>query len=709
MSDLKLRTEWCKPQVATAAAQAEERSTEAERPTNSVWISCAFALFLVAATFAAYHPAWHGGFLWDDDAYVSRNELLTAPDGLRRIWFSTDSPSQYFPLVYTTFRIERALWGLDTTGYHIVNISLHVANALLLWLLLSRLRLRGAAIAAAIFALHPVQVESVAWITERKNVLMGLFFLLSLIAWNAFLDAKSWRRAILYSAALVCYALALFSKSTACTLPAALLLIVWLRRKSINLRALLAVLPFLLFGAAMAVVTIVWEQHHQGTETLAPLAPLDRLLIASRAIWFYLAKLVWPANLAFSYPKWHIDAHDPLGYLWLGAAVAAFALVIALRRWIGRGPEVAAIYFVATLAPLLGFVMLFTFRYSYVADHYQYLACIGPIALVAAGGAWAGERSRAFRYTGFVVSAAVLAALATLTWRQSAAYSDLETLWRATIARNPDSLLAHLNLGELLMRSGRGREATQEFTRAVLLAPDSAEAQYNLAGALLQNGDLAGALEHSENAVALWPDNAEVQTLRAFALATAGRNDEAVEHYRVAAKLKPNDASAQRDLGTALLRAGRIDDAIRTLTPLAQRGDDPVARAALANALLAKGDFAAAISELSKQLEASPGDVTTETTLAWVLATAPDAALRDGGRALGLAQAAVSATNGREPRTVRALAAAFAEEGQFDEAIHAAEVAIAMCDELGERDLAAALRQELAAYQAGTPYRKPSR
>src|SRR5215470_15944165 len=192
-----------------------------------------FAVVLAAVTIFAYRPAWPGGFLWDDDAYIINNELLTASDGWQRIWFSLDSPSQYFPLTYSIFRIEHALWGLNTTGYHWVNFLLHVANALLVWAVLARLRIPGAWLAAAIFALHPVQVESVAWITERKNVLMAFFFLLTLLAWIAFLDERTKRRWLFYGLALILYLFALSAKTTACTLPAALFLILWLQHKTI--------------------------------------------------------------------------------------------------------------------------------------------------------------------------------------------------------------------------------------------------------------------------------------------------------------------------------------------------------------------------------------------------------------------------------------------------------------------------------------------
>src|SRR5881398_1716151 len=281
----------------------------AQRPFVQQWRIYLFVLVLAAVTILAYRPAWNGGFLWDDDAYVTNNELLTAPDGLRRIWFSFDSPSQYFPLVYTTFRIERALWGLNPAGYHVVNVLLHVANALLVWRLLARLRVPGAWLAGAIFALHPVQVESVAWITERKNVLMGFFFLLTLLAWIVFIDERTKRPWPFYGLALVFYVLALSAKSTACTLPAALLLILWLQKRRINTRRLIQILPFVILGMGMGLLAVWWERYHQGTSraVFAFLTPIERILIASRAVWFYLSKLIWPSNMTFIYPRWNIS------------------------------------------------------------------------------------------------------------------------------------------------------------------------------------------------------------------------------------------------------------------------------------------------------------------------------------------------------------------------------------------------------------------
>src|SRR5258707_7900485 len=380
------------------------------------------ALLLVVTTIFAYQPVWHGGFIWDDDAYITNNELLTAPDGLRRIWFSLDSPSQYFPLVYTMFRFERAWWGLSPTGYHFVNILLHIANALILWSLLARLRVPGAWLAGAIFALHPVQVESVAWITERKNVLMGFFFLLTVLAWIAFVDARTKRSWLFYVLALIFYLLALSAKTTACTLPVALFLILWLQKKRISWERIFQIIPFLVLGIASGLLAIWWERYHQGTSRaiFTFLTPIERLLVASRAIWFYLSKLTWPSNLTFIYPRWDIAPTHLLNYVWLLAGVILCVAISFLRRHVGRSVEVAAGFFVATLSPVLGFIMLYTLRYTFVADHYQYLACIGPIALASAGLVNLADTFKNSRTLVLSAALGVVAVLATLTWRQAA-------------------------------------------------------------------------------------------------------------------------------------------------------------------------------------------------------------------------------------------------------------------------------------------------
>ena len=424
---------------------------------------------IVLLVFLAYLPALHGGFIWDDDVYVTNNPLLTAPDGLRRIWFTMDSPSQYFPLTYTVFRIEYALWGLNPAGYHGVNILLHAINALLVWRLLKRLSVPGAWLAAAIFALHPVQVESVAWITELKSVLSLFFILLTLFCWTEFVGERS--RRFWYWLALGFCALALFSKTTACTLPAALLLILWLKKKPIDWRRLAQVVPFLAMGLGMGLLTVWWERFHQGTQgKLFSMGLLERILVASHALWFYAGKLFWPVNLTFSYPRWTIDPANPSAYGWLAMGIGLGAAIYFTRRFVGRGVEVATLFYVATLSPLLGFIMLYTFRYTFVADHYQYVASIGLIALAAAGITIALKTKPFLK---LACGGALLLTLGLLTWRQAGIYRNLETLWRDTLAKNPDCWMAHNNLGHLLRNQGRIEEAMEHYHKAIQINPNS--------------------------------------------------------------------------------------------------------------------------------------------------------------------------------------------------------------------------------------------
>jgi tetratricopeptide (TPR) repeat protein len=679
-----------------------------EWPFGSRWRAWLFVLILAATTIFAYRPAWHGGFLWDDDAYVTNNELLTAPDGLHRIWFSLDAPSQYFPLVYTTFRIEHALWGLNPSGYHWVNILLHVANALLVWRLLARLNVPGAWLAGAIFALHPVEVESVAWITERKNVLMGFFFLLTLLAWVVFVDERTKRPWRFYGLALVLYGLALSAKSTACTLPAALLLILWLQNKQINWRRIFQTVPFFLFGLGMGLVAVWWERYHQGTRgALFALGPIERILIASRAVWFYLGKLIWPSTLTFIYPRWTISPTHLLDYVWLLAAVGLCAAICFARRYVGRGVEVATVFFVATLSPVLGLIMLYTFRYTFVADHYQYLASIGPIALVSAGVAslaGAFERSRLLI---FGTAIAMAATLAVLTWRQSAMYADIEALWRTTLARNPACWMAHNNLGIVLSQKGEIDEAITHYRTTLEMQPDFSDANYNLGNALLQKGEIDEAILHCQKAVMVQPFDPDAQVALGNALFQKGLVDDAIVHYEKALALRPYYVIAHYSLSTALLRKGEPDAAIsHCLAALSIQSEHAEARINLAVALDQKGQIADAIMNYEKALTISPQSIPAQNNLAWLLATGSNASLRNGNKALELAREADQLSNGANLTVRRTLAAAYAEIGQFAQAIEIAQGALRLAEAQGDSALAAQLRKEIAIYRAGSPYRE---
>src|SRR5437667_1735635 len=528
-------------------------------PRALAWLGAAATL--AAWTIFAYWPAWHGGFIWDDDRYVTHNYLLIAPDGLRRIWFSLDAPSQYFPLTYTVLRIERSSWALSPIGYHWVNLLFHVANALLVWRVLSRLQVPGSWLAAAIFALHPVQVESVAWISELRNVLMGFFFLLTLLTWIEYVDAPHKHRRILYLAALVFYLLVLSAKATACTLPGALLLVLWLKQKPIGRRALLEIIPFVVLALGIGLVAVWWEKYHQGTRMLVSLGPVERLLIASRAVWFYLGKIFWPAKLTFIYPQWRIDATNPIAYLWPIAVAVAVVLIFYGRRFFGRSVEVATLFFVMTLGPLLGFIMLYTFRYTFVADHYQYLASIGPIALASAGLVTLSRSSRTLQRLVGGTSCTILIGLGLLTWQQSATYRDAETLWRTTIATNPDCWMAYNNLGVVQFEKGNVEDAIEKYQQSLGLHPDYPEAHYNLGSALLQKGYADEAIRQCEEALKIQPNEPDAHIVLGNAFMAKQDVDRAIAHYEQALRLRPDDSNAHYNLGTALKQKGDVERA----------------------------------------------------------------------------------------------------------------------------------------------------
>jgi len=407
-----------------------------------------WGLLLVVATFLAYQPAWNGKPIWDDAAHLTYPEHRSLA-GLLRIWIEPGATQQYYPAAYSLFWVEHKLWGDSTLGYHLVNILLHVTAALLLLKILRTLQIPAAGLAAAIFALHPVQVESVAWISELKNTLSAVCYFGSALAYLRFDRTKD---KAAYAGALMLFVLGLLAKTVIATWPAALLVVFWWQRGKLSWKQdLLRLIPFFAAAITAGLFTSWMERQHVGAQgSEFNFSIFERFLIAGRAIWFYLGKLFWPADLIFSYPRWKISQAIGWQYLFPAAAALLLGALWFLRRW-ARGPLAVLLFFIGTLAPALGFVNVYPFKFSFVADHFQYLACCGPIVAACVGlhaiFRGFGERrlvwERAF-------CAMLLATLGLLTWRQSRMYTDIETLWRTTIDRNPDCWLAQGDLGAVL-------------------------------------------------------------------------------------------------------------------------------------------------------------------------------------------------------------------------------------------------------------------
>ncbi len=545
--------------ASPAAAPATVSGGGAPAPADARWTrgEWLFVAALVAAVFLVYQRAWGAGFIWDDDAHVTPPELRSL-HGLWRIWFEVGAVQQYYPVLHTFSWLEYPLFGDRPLGYHLVNIGLHALNAVLLWRLLRRLQVPGARLAAALFAVHPVMVESVAWITEIKNTLSGCFCLVAALAWLRFDET---RRPGWYALALGRFTLAVLSKTTAAVLPGVLLVVAWWRRGTLSWRRdWRPLLPFLAVGAADGIF-VAWVEWKvigaQGSSFTFNF--VERTLIAGRALWFYVGKIVWPGELIFFYPRWTIDAHAPGAYLYPLAALVVLGLLWAWRGR-ARGPLAGALIFVGALLPTLGFLNVYLFIFSFVADHLQYLAAMAALTLAAAGltqlERWVN--APAVRLLGVLL----LSILGVLTVRQTRMYRDEETLYRVTLAKNPEAWLAHGNLGGLLVKAGRYDEAIEHLTIARRYHPEKTEVIYNLGLALLRERRIAEATPLFGELVRLKPDDVEGLTRLADVLVMQDHVPQAIPYYERAAALNPTLVGVQNNLGNALLATGRVAEGV---------------------------------------------------------------------------------------------------------------------------------------------------
>jgi tetratricopeptide (TPR) repeat protein len=512
-----------------------------------------FVAALFALVFLAYQPVFQAGFIWDDDAHVTA-PALRSWSGLARIWIEPGATQQYYPLLHSLFWVEHRLWGHHPPGYHLVNLALHAAAAGLFYLLLRRLKVPWAWLAAALFALHPVHVESVAWISEQKNTLSAIFYLGAALAWLRFEADRSPRSYLIASGLFV---LGLLTKTVVATLPAALLVLGWWRHGRVDWRRdVRPLLPWFLLGAVAGLFTAVVERHLIGAEGVAfDLTVAQRCLLAGRALCFYLGKLAWPVDLMFIYPRQVPDAGTLSHWLPLVLVVSATIALWTLRRR-ARAPLAVWLLFAGSLFPVLGFLNVYPFLYSFVADHFSYLASLGLIAFAAAGVA------RLPRPLGAGAAAGLLLVLGLLTWRQSGTYRNAETLYRTTLDRNPDCWMAWNNLGHLQLGDRtRTAEALASFEAALRLRPEYPEARGNLGLALTQAGRAAEAVPHLQESLRLKPGQYQMYNNLGIALATSGRSAESLAAFGQAAALNPALPNIQENWGKALLLLNRRAEA----------------------------------------------------------------------------------------------------------------------------------------------------
>ena len=563
-----------------------------------LWLLPALAAVLV------YLPSLPGEFIWNDPDYVTKPELATLA-GLGRIWTELGATEQYYPLLHSFFWIQQKVFHYDPLGYHGVNVLLHAACAALLALVVARLFASGdrrvggsedrksepqilgssdprsaanaiALLAGLIFAVHPVYVESVAWISEQKNTFSLFWYLLAglvYLRWQA-ADGRVgstsrpylWWKSPGYWLATFFFLLAILSKSVTATLPCALMVVAWWRTGRLERGTWGPLLPWVLFGLLAGAVT-GWVEHHfigaRGDDFALNL--LERGLLAGRVIWFYLGKYAWPADLIFIYPRWTVDAG--VWWQWL-YPVAAVGLLGALWQIRGRtrGPLAGYLIFVGSLVPTLGFFNVYAFKFSYVADHWNYLpslalavvAAWGTVTLAERVGGRAGSSSQPYFR---IASAALLLLLAALSARQTRGYQNLEIFYQTILRRNPDCWLAAHNLGGLRLDTGRYAEAVPYYEQALRVRPQLTEALNNLGGVLQRLGRREEAIARFQEALRWAPNDPDFHRNLGGALASVGRFDEAVLRLRRAVELKPTDADLHRLLAQALFEAGRPAEA----------------------------------------------------------------------------------------------------------------------------------------------------
>jgi tetratricopeptide (TPR) repeat protein len=599
------------------AERGENRRDETKaRFSRADWL---LALLLAASTLLAYQPVWHGQPIWDDWRHITNPRLMSL-NGLERIWLEPGITQRFDPLVDSVFWIEKKLWGTAPLGYHLVSITCHVGTALLLVAALRCLQIKGAWFAAAIFALHPVHVESVAWISELKNTLSGVFFLGTVLAYLRF-DEK--RTPSSYAMAMGLFVAALLGKTTAVVWPIGMLVVLWWKRSTLSWRRdVLPLIPFVVIALLDGWVALGIEREAVGNaSTELGFSLAQRLVIAGHACWFYLGKLLWPVGLCPIYPRWQIDQLTQIDGLYpLGFLVLLSVLWIQRHR--SRAVLAALLFFVGALAPLSGIFSFSYQRHSFVADHFQYLASLGVITLVAGGSVWLQDKWRLFpRFAGVSLCVAILAMLAALTREHGQAFADLGAFARATLAGNPTSWSAHDDLGVVLMSDGKVAEAIDQFNQTLRAYPKHGLGHYNLGCALQAQGRVEEAMEQYRLAIQLRPDLIRPRYNLGCILAARGRIPEAIEEYQEALRREPYAPEVCNNLGVALASSGKPDEAIAQFRRAIELWPDYAeAHANLGHALANRNQFAEAIQQYEEALRFDPKNASDHYDLATALA-----------------------------------------------------------------------------------------
>lgn len=725
------------PSPRPAASSFQEHVIKQTFPKAHPWLGVAL---LIALVVMAYRGVWKADFIWDDDVYLTHNPCIIGPLNFWHIW--TTNHARICPLVISSFWLQYQLWGLNPLGYHLVTVAFHAASAVVLWRTLRVLKVPGAWLGAALWAIHPVQVESVAWISELKNTQSGLFYTLCAYFWARWETGGGTSRRQ-YVLAVLFAALAMASKSSTVVLPPVLLIVSWWLGGRIPWQRWKAIIPFVLLALGAVAWSMVSQDREGANETEWARSVPERLITAGHVMWFYLGKLAWPQPLMFIYPRWNVNPAAWLEWLPLAGCVAVTALLVLVRNTCTRAAAFAGAVFVVALLPVAGLVDHYFLRYSFVGDHFVYLASMGPLALLAAGltrladklGAWSWDIVSLFDGT-------LVVALGFVSAAHVPVFEDDVKLWGDSFQRNPDSWITANNLGVAYMQKGDAESARQLYEVVLHRQAKNAMAAGNLGATMLHtNGarDAEGFLQkaaqsfprdssiwnnlglaqsrqrHSKEAIASFRKaielngaNGEAHLNLANELLQTHHDAEAVAAFRDALKYLPARADLCLSYATALLNSGDAETAIEYYQKsLKQQPGSVIARYNLGNALAQAGRTREAVEawEAVAAQGSSPALIETVHNLAWVLATTTDDKVRNGRRALEVLQKIQDHAESKDPVMMRVWAAAQFETGDKEAAAKTAQNALLLATAASNEPLIQALKDDLEGYRAGKPVR----
>lgn len=715
-------------------------------PVYSKWMIVFGCFVILALTWFAYWPITECGFIWDDDAYVTQNMTLRDVAGLKRIWLEPGAVPQYYPMVHTTFWCEYHLWELNPLGYHLVNVSLHLLVALLWWRVLSSMGMSHAYLAALLFAIHPVHVESVAWITERKNILSGVFYLLA--AWNYWhfftLEKNSgYKRWSWYGLALLCFVCALLSKSVTATLPAALILVLWYHRGRFPYKDLLFLVPFFLVGIVSGLYTAHLEESLVGAHGQEfNQSIVERTLLAGSIVWAYIGKLLWPAELIFFYPRWRILPFEIMSWLTVVSILFVAWMFLKNRKVWGGQFQVCWFYFIGTLFPALGFFNVFPMKFSWIADHFQYLASMGILVFIAMG---LGKIKHHCPRVGLLLIVLIIGGLTFRTRAQVPVYQNTQTLWEHVVAHNSSSWAAKNNLGTLYANAGHQAKALSLFRQSLVLNRQQTKANENMGSyyykqqqwqlaafyyqtclqrepgnvsirlklvtTLRRGGKRQQALKQAAQCVKRHPQFAQAWVESAMLFEQLNRPGKAIKAWQRAIKIQPEKAYWHYQLGVVAMQANQVQraiDAQQKASQLAPSMAAPYSQLAQLAVMQSKWGQALTLIDHARKLE--PDNQAVTQRLIWLYSTIEQADQSHKALALKLTlqQIPDEIKQCQDLNMVQTYAAAFAANKKFEQAIQWQTHAQTLSPELDLADTESALvRQRLNLYLNQQSYTQP--